>query len=378
MSEIIVKVQKITDIKPHPSADRLEIACVGAWTTCVKKNVFTVGDLIVFIPPDAILPESLHEYLGITQYCGEMPKSSEEAQQGKRRVRATRLRGVKSFGTLMTLSDVELYMRSIGSTGFSAYNLVEDDDVAHLLGITKYEPPEKVVSGDMMADNAMFPKYTSIERYQNYPGVFCEDDDVVITEKIHGTNCRVGLVMTDEGLTWMAGSHRTRRKKTAADGRQSLYWTPLDDHNVVDMIEFLQEHTYVNQEAASVIVYGEIYGPGIQDMHYGGRVEFRVFDIMVNGEYVDTSFMLDICSSYSVPTVPVLYIGKFSEAILMEHTDGKTDVCEHATTKFKGREGCVVKSWFERTSDALPNCGRAILKSVSADYLDRRGAIDNA
>ena len=183
MSEIIVKVQKITDIKPHPSADRLEIACVGAWTTCVKKNVFSIGELVVFIPPDAILPQALHEYLGITQYCGEMPRSSEEAKQGKRRVRATRLRGVKSFGTLMTINDVaEYFYKCTGS--YPATILDEGYDVATFLGITKYDPPEKVVSGDMMADNAMFPKYTNIERYQNYPDVFCQDEQVVITEKI--------------------------------------------------------------------------------------------------------------------------------------------------------------------------------------------------
>jgi len=371
MSQIIVKVQAITSIEPHPNADRLEIANIGAWSTCVKKGVFTEGDLVVFIPPDAILPKALHEHLGITQYCGEMPKSSEEAKQESRRVRATRLRGVKSFGTLMTLQDVAEYCQwhenDIGC-------LQPDVDVSKWLGITKYTPPEKVVGGDIAPDHAMFHKYTDIERYQNFPDVFEEEEFVVITEKIHGTNCRVGLVLTDTGWQWMAGSHNTRRKQFDANGKTSLYWKPLcDNAKLCNMIEKIAD----GDKAVAVIVFGEIFGPGIQDMQYDGKVGFRVFDISVNGEYLDWDNLVEHCKEFEVEIVPVLYDGVFTKEALMEHTDGKTTVCTEVVSKFKGREGGVVKPVKERTSPDLPR-GRVILKSVSVVYLNRKGATDNA
>jgi len=373
MSQIIVKAQRITEIKEHPNADRLEIACIGAWETCVKKDVFAVGDLVVFIPPDAILNRFLHTMLGITQYCGELPKTSREAEQGKRRVRAARLRGVKSFGTLMTIEDVFQYYELIQGAP-PAIEIEEGDDLARLLNVTKYEPPEKILAGDQEADHALFPKYTDIERFQNFPDVLVEGERVVMTEKIHGTNCRIGLVMTDTGLEWMAGSHRTRRKDFDAAGRRSLYWKPLiENHNMCEMIQDIQN----DREAVNVIVFGEIYGPGIQDMQYDGKVGFRVFDILVNGEYLSWDDVEYTCGIYGIETVPVLYTGPFSVDKLMEVTDGPTTVCPDVVSKFKGREGCVVKPVIERASRDLPNL-RVILKSVSADYLERRGATDNA
>jgi len=42
---------------------------------------------------------------------------------------------------------------------------------------------------------------------------------------------------------------------------------------------------------------------------------------------------------------------------------------------FKGREGCVITPQVEQFY--APTGGRLILKSVSADYLDRKGAQDN-
>ena len=380
---MIVKIQRITEIVPHPNADRLELARLGAWETCVKKDTFQVDDLVVFIPPDAILPKLLHECLGITQYCGELPKNSEEAKQGKRRVRAARLRGVKSFGTLMTLSDLCEYLDSQGKyttrddvvAGARTYiqGEVEGFDCADLLGITKYVPPEKVTAGDQETNHILFHRYTDIERFQNFPSVIEEGEPVVITEKIHGTNARIGLVKDNEELVWMAGSHRTRRKQYDAQGRLSLYWEPLQQANVREMIEDLQH----DKCAVAVIVFGEIYGPGIQDMQYGGKCEFRVFDISVNGEYMDWDDVKYLCGIYGVETVPVLYRGGFSVHKLMEVTDGPTTVCEEVVSKFKGREGCVVKPLTERPDFDLPT-SRVILKSVSADYLARKGATDNA
>ena len=48
---------------------------------------------------------------------------------------------------------------------------------------------------------------------------------------------------------------------------------------------------------------------------------------------------------------------------------------ESITSAFKGREGCVITPLVEQFY--APTGGRLILKSVSADYLDRKGAQDN-
>jgi hypothetical protein len=45
--------------------------------------------------------------------------------------------------------------------------------------------------------------------------------------------------------------------------------------------------------------------------------------------------------------------------------------------RFGGREGCVVAPVVERYDPALGGSGRVILKSISADYLARKGGTDD-
>lgn len=373
MSRLIVEVKEITDITEHPNADRLEIVHIGAWQTCVKKGVFNHGDFVVYIPPDAVLPKALHEYLGITNYCCEMPKGSREAKDGKRRVKATKLRGVSSFGALMTLDDFFNYVKTIPSSKRFT-ELEPGEDVAEMLQITKYEPPEKITPGDQAPNHPLFHQYTDIERYQNYPNIIHDGEPVVILEKLHGTNCRAGYVcnITEEPIP-IAGSHRTVRKQYDANGKLSQYWMPFCDNNFKKMLNELWKHYF---PCSSIIAFGEIYGPGIQDMGYEGVVKYRLFDIAVNGSYINWDLVEKWCEKYDVETVPVLYSGPFSKEILMEHTDGPTTVCDKPIGKFKGREGVVVKPLCERYDYDLPS-RRVILKSISADYLNRKGGTDN-
>jgi RNA ligase (TIGR02306 family) len=358
----------VSNITEHKNADQLEILHVDGWQTCVKKDTFAVNDLVVYIPPDAILPKSLHEFLGITKYCGHMPKGSLEHEQEKVRVRATRLRGERSFGTVMTLDDVHNYLKVVSENASEFLGFSEGDDLTEALGITKYTPPERVYDGDAEKENSLFPKYTDIERYQNYPRMLCEGEPVVMLEKVHGSSNRIGLIRQDEEFTLVAGSHRLQRKRN----EESLYWKPLQWFPQIDL---LLHHIQEQHNANSVVLYSEIIGPSIQDMVYSGVLTCLAFDISVDLKYLDwndTKYYLDM---FNVLCVPVLYEGPFSVDKLMEYTDGPTMVCENPVGKFKGREGCVVKPLHERTD----NMGRrVILKSVSVEYLSRKGATDNA
>ena len=78
--------------------------------------------------------------------------------------------------------------------------------------------PAQVRGWRLGARHPWFPKYTDIEHYANYPTAIADGEEVVITEKIHGTNTRCGLVLVaaEDGVpqwTWMAGSHDVRRKQ---------------------------------------------------------------------------------------------------------------------------------------------------------------------
>lgn len=163
----------------------------------------------------------------------------------------------------------------------------------------------------------------------------------------------------------------TRLKKPA--GKANRYWASLDDATKLMLVSLAGESGLV-----PAIVFGEIYGPGIQDLDYGideGKRGFRVFDISVNSRYLDWNEVVRVCSYFGVPTVPLVFTGEFDPTRLDEFTQGPTLVGP-AMSKFKGREGVVVTPLREAFSDVL--FGRMILKYIGADYSARKGAEDNA
>ena len=180
-----------------------------------------------------------------------------------------------------------------------------------------------------------FHKYTEIESYYRYPDAIPAGTPVRITEKIHGTNCRVGRIYDGE-WRFMGGSHKTTRKPYDAAGKPSLYWRPLMDDNVQSLLRSLCG------EKHNVIVFGELFGPGIQDLDYGQQeVAFRVFDISVDGVYLNWHSVQEYCRLADVPTVPLLYVGDFDPAVIEQYVHGPTTFTE-VKSKFKGREGIVI------------------------------------
>ncbi len=123
------------------------------------------------------------------------------------------------------------------------------------------------------------------------------------------------------------------------------------------------------------IVYGEIYGPNVQDLGYGIKPEeglgFRVFDIkdISIEEFLDYDDMCKVAKDMGLVTVPLLWRGKWKECDLKAHTEG-TSTISNTTI----REGCVVKPSHE-TYDVI-RLGRVILKSINPEYLLRDGGTE--
>lgn len=370
MSKLIVEVCKVEEIATHPNADRIERVRVKNWWCIASKNFFKVGDKAVYVPPDAVLPEALAERWGIAKYCVPLGRDISGNRPPGLRVRASRFRGVSSFGTIQPVDDQNW---DIGM------------DLIEHYGITKYEPPLKASDGDAAPSAPAFHEYTSIENLGNFPGVLQEGETVVVTEKIHGTNSRVGLVLHPDkkagGFTWqwMAGSHGTRRKEFNDKGVRSKYWFPFKENGTVEdcpMRRLLRDVQQQKNAQTSVIVFGEIFGSSIQDMTYGQHtLAYRVFDIAIDGNYLDSDEQLRILREFhplGILAVPHLYVGPFSMVKANELVDGPTTIAKAEEIKepFKGREGIVIKPFKERFDPLLG--GRVILKYISADYHERR------
>jgi RNA ligase (TIGR02306 family) len=361
MSTIRITIETIDSIHAHPNADRLEIAHILGTQTIVGKGEFQPGDQVVFFPPDILLPPDVAADLGVQKYLKHAlwEDANGDIQKSQCRVAACRLRGIPSYGFVAPVPELPPFFET---------------DLTDYYQAVKYEPPVKLtMAGDVMAEPSNFQRYTSIEHYYRYPHVLEPGTMVRVMEKIHGTNCRLGS-LDIEGLNgFICGSHRTAQKMRDARGKPSLYWEPLNsDPKVQTALQELNKH-------GDTIIYGEIYGPGVQDMDYGvkpGKIGFRVFDISINGRYMNWDQLHTTCVGYGLQLMPLIYLGPFDPDLIEEWTNGPTLMVEsdQVKAKFKGREGCVITPL---TEIYHPDVGRVVLKSVSADYLDRKGAKDN-
>ncbi len=386
MSKLVVEVCRVEKIEPHPNAERLAIATVKGWKTCVRFDPdtgsaeFEPGDRCIYFPPDCILPPELANgasdeppgRLGIMQYLNRLPKNQDGIQPPGGRVKAARLRGVPSYGVITRIAP------ELGDDP----NWDIGTDVAKFFNVTKWEPPLESTDGDAEAEHPRFHRYTDIENIGNYPGVVA-NVEVVFTEKIHGKNCRLGLIQEiaedgTESWLFMAGSHSVRRKEKDTKGRTSEYWSVLNE-NVRNLLEYLRDEFAIDQPKVSILIFGEIYGSGVQDMCYGlanGQRGFRAFDIAINGLYLDFDVKCELFRKFGIEMVPIVYRGMFSNDVLEAHTAGPTTLCAPEDAgKFKGREGLVVVPVKEVLySEALG--GRLIVKALSVDYLARKGGTD--
>lgn len=358
MSKTLVTVERVNEVEHHPNADRLDIVQVLGYKVICGRDQFKVGDAAIYFPPDILIPPTVAEELGVAKYLKHAvyPGDLEKTQC---RVGACRLRSIPSHGFIIGPVQHE------GAFGV---------DLSMRYSAVKYEPPKRTNAGDAEPEIPAFHSYTDIENVQRYPDAIPVGTECRYTEKIHGTNCRLGLVRNEVGdFIFVAGSHKVRRAEFTKDGEtRSVYWEPLANEALMLLL------TDLCDEQHDVVVFGEIFGPGIQDLDYAQPIHaFRVFDITIDGVYQDWLVLSRVCGDHGIPTVPVLHIGPYDPAKVEELTYGDTTLARPTLirSKFKGREGVVVTPLREQFSDALG--GRMIVKSVSADYRDRKGAEDN-
>lgn len=343
MSTFRVEVTRIDEVLPHPNADRLELMRIRGWKAVAARGVHAAGDTVVYIPEDAVVPPAVLQALELT---GKL------AGKEHNRVKAIRLRGELSQGLLMPMH----VLAALAGAGQYA----PGTDVAGVLGITKWEEPIPAhLAGRAIPWPAWMDKYTDIENIKNFPGVLRDGEPVVFTEKLHGA-CAAFGVSAEDGELFVAS-----RNLCLARDAANAYWRVAQETDVAAHLEALLRET----GARWATLYGEVLG--VQDLKYGfvnGRLGMRWFDVALDGAYQDHGGDAHrLLLARGLERVPVLYEGPFSQAVLAEHTDGAT-----ALGAGHVREGVVVRPAVERY-DVDSNLGRVILKSVSGDYLTRKG-----
>ena len=334
MSSLIVETCKIREIKIHKNADSLEIVLVKGWECIVKKEVYNIGDIVIYIPVDSILPIELADRLNVRNYL---------KGKNRDRVGCAKLRREMSYGLIIDNEN----------------NYEEGHDCTEELGICKYEPPIRTVAGDAAHADPLFDKFTDIENIRNFPDVFKEGEMVVITEKIDGTSSRNGCSIKNGLIEWKAGSHRVKRKKPVEEEiKNNTYWFPFTIKGVKELLSHVVENKMVK---VSVTLYGEVYGRvrgGHKSMHYGKQnsLNYVAFALKIDGCYVDRKVFSELCERFDVPQVPLVDMIPFNMEKIKELASGKSILADMNGVDHI-REGIVVCPITEREDY---DCGRVI------------------
>lgn len=324
-----VALSTIDKLEKHPDADSLDIVEVDGCPAIVRRGDFKAGETVVYIPFDMVIPGS---------------EDFDEVFRGKR-VKPVRLRGIFSMAVVLK----------------NKWGFKEGDDIGAALGIVKWEPSaEKLINPKtgVPFDEAPPPPGVSVSKYdleslRKYQGLLTLGEEVVITEKIHGTNAK--FCLTDGKLYVGSRSHWLKEENGG------MYWEVAKQYDLATKL----------QDYPDMVLFGEIYGQVQKGYQYGidkGKFELAAFDAYnarVNRFLHWTEFE-NVMGAADIPTTPLLYKGPWLGFQAHEHL-------AEGASMYGGniREGYVVKPVVERYELRL---GRVSLKLHGQGYLlSKRG-----
>lgn len=338
----LATIREIKDLRPIDGADRIEVAHVDGWECVVKKGEFSIGDRIVYVEIDSVVPER---------------PEFEFLRDRKFRVRTIKLRGQISQGLVLPLS--------ILPTGFRADLGI---DVTNILGIKKYDP-EAQQEAKLLTKQPTNPK-NPIKRYLmrfawyrkmflkssrkgDFPEWIVKTDETRVQnltvlfeiERANGTKFSVTEKVDGQSATYFLRKVSKRKYEFGVCSRNirlhtpdnSSYWTVANQYKIREVLE------KVIGDYNTVVLQGEICGNSIQGNKYHiDGYEFFAFNLIFPDKKCTTQEMQDILNPYGIKTVPIVEEDKILPNTIVELVDyskGKSVVRAE-----QNREGVVMRN----------------------------------
>jgi RNA ligase (TIGR02306 family) len=326
----LASVEIIKGLKPHPNADRLEIAQVLGWQTVVQKGIHKEGDKVVFIVIDSIVPrQSWSEFL-VDKDKPEKPI----------RLKMVKLRGEHSAGIVIPLKEFPLQFQT----------LAVGENVTELLGVQKYI---KELPANLAGENVgNFPTHlaSKTDEDNGLSNLNIVEEviklPVVITQKIDGSSI---TIVVEKGEIKEVCSRNLSKKDTP----NSAFW------NAAKKLKFDIPFTGVIQ--------GELAGNGIQKnpMKLEDK-EIFVFQVKKeDNTYMNYQQMKGFCNvELQCKVVPLVSECTFIGATVDEALDKLQQLADQQTysTSKLPAEGIVVRpSTYQKSFESRRPLGFKIL-----------------
>jgi len=359
VSEYNPSIVAIEKVEKHPDADTLSIYTVlGDYPVVDKTGKYEVGQLAAYLPIDAIVPDTEAYYF----LCPVLREQYEENGEVKTRITGKKYELGKVPDRSRTIKAKKL--RGIYSQGMlvdAPPGLNLGDSVIEALSLKRMEEDNEenitIVGKKKGANAAPVPKgftipYYDIEGLRKYHYLFNEGEQVVLTEKVNGSN----FFAIHDGEQLHVKSRNFWKKRAEDDA----WWSAALR---LGFEEKLAKYPFIG-------VFGELAG-AVKKFRYGCEVKngvletkvvvFDLYDAKTN-RYLDYDAMMKIAKELDLTTAPELYRGPWiGKDAMYPYAEGQTMFGESHC-----REGFVVKPVIGRYEAKLN--GRLQAKLVGEGY----------
>ena len=316
--------------RAHPNADKLALVDVNGYTCGVRKDDFRDGDLAVFVEPDTCVPvadERFSFLAGAAYTSGEYT--------GHACIKVQKFRGLYSQGLVVKAPP----------------GAAVGDNVFESLALKHYDPElagERQKFDANSAGTEGFGEKYDIEHLVKHAPLM-EGKLVLITEKINGTNMRVGQVN---------GEIMVGKRSSWVKNGNNIYWRAYE--NDKDKLGPLAEQGYT--------IFGEAV-PAQSRFHYGpegGPARMLVFDVRdPDGRFLAGHEYVHFCAKHGLDAANIMACGERFDLDMVK------TLAEESGSHYDNvpaLEGVVVRPWDEE--EMVVPIGRLILKYVTNKYLE--------
>lgn len=298
----LASIQTIAGLKPITGADRIELAQVLGWEVIVKKGEFKVGDDVVYVEIDSLLPDSnpMFEFMrsknfkvktmkmrgaisqGIIFPFNILPKQDSKYCVG---MDVTNILGIKNFTDEIEIKDPNKKSRS--------------KTMKFLYGHKYTRPLANFIYRNFLKQEGFaWPEFipkTDEERIQNKTW-FLQDivnNDFYVSEKLDGQSCTIFCVKKGFRKKFGVCSRNINLPK-----KKCNWWDVAIKYELEKKMKELNFDLYIQ---------GEICGPNIQGNKYKLKeLTFFLFNAydLTNKRFLDiNNGMADLLG---IMTVPIL------------------------------------------------------------------------
>ena len=340
-----------TQIKllPHPNADRMEIVQCDLNQLVVGKGQYKDGDIIVFAPERAILPDDLKG-----EYLNQETGSSYLTGLEQNRVRQIRLRGELSEGVTLPIS----WVLSKNPEWKTVEDIPLNEDISEILGITKYSSPIPASMGGILKHNdslnfASPIAHHDVEQFRLFSDEFqLEQNDsnsfVICTCKLHGSQCNV--LFSKTGEIGVSSKGLNGKDLIIEKDEKNIYWQALENSGLINFVKcnFIEPES-IDLSNKDVQFVGEVI-PCQKNFSYGqDKPTIKLFRLRIDGREYSISEIENLFGEQFIKDhwVPILYRGKFDLEVFEKLSKGNECV---SGKSLHIKEGIVISPETPRVS----------------------------